>query len=273
MTKDQVTIRRLRIFAAILSLIILEPAASAAGRESRERAAKKACLTGDTAKGVELLADLFIDFGNLTYVFNQGRCFEQNRRYEDAIARFREYLVKGENLSDEERADAEKHIAVCQTYLGQRQATPSTPAPAAAEPPTAPTPVAPVTPQPGLSVSEQPEPPAATRTQGGGLRIAGAATASLGLAAVVAGVALTFKVNSMSADLESPYNYSRSTESTRVGYKTLAWVSYGVGAACIAGGALMYYVGWRTQHNSRVDLALVPTIELAGAGAVLTGGF
>jgi len=274
--REQMTIRCVRISAAILSLLILETAASAAGKESRERAARKACLTGDTAKGVELLADLFIDFGNITYVFNQGRCFEQNRRYEDAIARFREYLLKGANLSDEEKADAEKHIAACQSYLGQPQAThpaPPAPAPAAAEPAAAPTPVAPVTPQLGPSVSGQPGPPGATGTEVSGLRIAGTATASLGLAAVVAGVALTFKVNSMSADLETPYNYNRGTDSTRAAYKTLVWASYGVGTACLAGGALMYYLGWRKQHNSRVDLALVPTLEHSGAGAILAGGF
>jgi opacity protein-like surface antigen len=90
-----------------------------AGKEDQERMAKKACLTGDITKGVEILTDLFIDTNDPTYIYNQGRCFEQNRRYEDAIARFREYLIKAKNANAEERADTEKHIADCQSYLSK----------------------------------------------------------------------------------------------------------------------------------------------------------
>jgi tetratricopeptide (TPR) repeat protein len=79
----------------------------------------KACLTGNTSKGVEILADLFIETRDPTYLFNQGRCFEQNRRYEDAIARFREYLLRDRKLGAEEKVDAERHIAACQFYLGK----------------------------------------------------------------------------------------------------------------------------------------------------------
>src|SRR5664279_1677313 len=101
-------------FAVIsLSLSVSATPASAAGKrgaeskQSQERAARKACLTGDYAKGVAILSDLFIELRDPTFLFNQGRCFEQNRRYEDAIARFEEYLtVPGGNLSAEDRAEA-----------------------------------------------------------------------------------------------------------------------------------------------------------------------
>ena len=46
-----------------------------------------ACLSGDYTKGVAILSELFVDTKDPTYLFNQGRCFEQNRRYDDAIAR------------------------------------------------------------------------------------------------------------------------------------------------------------------------------------------
>jgi hypothetical protein len=236
---------------------------------------------GEIDKGVEILVDLFIDTGDLNYIFNQGRCYEQNRRYEEAIGRFREYLVKGTRLSGEEKADAEKHIAVCQSYLAKPEvAAPSPPASAVAVPsPPAhesgkagtPEPVASAT-APVASVAATPQRPAGAST-GSGLRIAGVATASVGAAALAAGVLLTLKVNSMTSDLEKPYNYSRSTDATRKDYKTLTWVSYGVGAACVASGALMYYFGWRKGRDARVDLALVPTIESGAAGAVLAGGF
>jgi hypothetical protein len=100
-----------------------------AGRiENQERAARKACLTGDPKRGVDILADLFIDTDDPTYIYNQGRCFEQNSRYEEAITKFREYLRKAGSASAADKADAEKHIADCQAprYRGiTRPARPS----------------------------------------------------------------------------------------------------------------------------------------------------
>jgi hypothetical protein len=82
---------------ALVSLpsVATSPAAAAGkhggdSKQSQERAARKACLTGDYAKGVDILSDLFIELRDPTFLFNQGRCFEQNRRYEDAIACRRE---------------------------------------------------------------------------------------------------------------------------------------------------------------------------------------
>jgi glutamine amidotransferase-like uncharacterized protein len=44
-------------------------------------------------------------------LFNQGCCFEQNNRYEEAIARFREYLRKATDASAADKAVVVKHIA------------------------------------------------------------------------------------------------------------------------------------------------------------------
>ena len=51
------------------------PARHAQNREAQEKAAKKACITGDYRKGVEILADLYVESNDPTYVYNQGRCF------------------------------------------------------------------------------------------------------------------------------------------------------------------------------------------------------
>ena len=105
-------------------------------RTERERLAKKACLTGDPVKGVTLLAELYLDTNDVTYLFNQGRCFEQNRRYEDAVARFREYLIKGgAKLSEDDKALAQKHIDACESYLVRTEPRPvPTPEPVVAPP-------------------------------------------------------------------------------------------------------------------------------------------
>ncbi len=267
--------RCLGMLLVILAILVSLPEpASAASRQAKERMAKKACLSGDPAKGVDLLAELYVDTNDITYIFNQGRCFEQNRKYEDAIARFREYLVKGEKLTPEEKAVAQKRIEACESYLPK-----SEPPPTVVSPPPAvvSTPVAqaqpiqvPISPEAGV-VARQPG--QIEGKTGSGLRIAGITVASVGAAALLTGVILNLKVNSMTSDLQKPDNFNRDTDTSRKSYKTLGWVSYGAGAACLAGGSLLYYLGWHSGRDSMSSVALVPTVAPGTAGAVLTGAF
>jgi hypothetical protein len=286
---------RIKFCVATLALLLAFPVLTAFGKSSteskdaRDRAAKKACLTGNTDKGVEILADLFIDTHDITYLYNQGRCFEQNRRYEDAIGRFREYLIKGTDLTDKEKADAERHIAVCASYLGKPEASVSgatAPGPtgvATAErteipppPPPLPTTPAVVAPPPPTPIplatvektSGNPPPP-----RGRGLRIAGLTTASVGAVALAAGVFLNLKGNSISRDLEGSDNYSRGRDSTRKAYQTLAWVGYGVGAGCLVGGTILYVLGLRAGRGDRSSVALAPVVDSGSVGAAISGGF
>jgi hypothetical protein len=55
----------------------------AASVRAREKAAREASLAGDFGQGVDLLAELLVETKDPTHAYNQGRCFEQNRRYED----------------------------------------------------------------------------------------------------------------------------------------------------------------------------------------------
>jgi hypothetical protein len=96
-------------------LFVLAVAASLAGssawaegkgqsRLTQEQAAKEACATGDYRKGIDMLADLYVDTNDPVYVYNQGRCYEQNSRFEQSIERFRESLRKETDLPADERA-------------------------------------------------------------------------------------------------------------------------------------------------------------------------
>ena len=78
-----------------MGLVLATSPALAASRQAQELTARTSCLSGDYAKGVAILSELFVDTKDATYIFNQGRCFEQNSRYQDAIARFQEYLRAG----------------------------------------------------------------------------------------------------------------------------------------------------------------------------------
>jgi hypothetical protein len=110
-------------FVIALSWWLATPVAAAVSKDNRARAAKKACLSGDYAKGVGLLAELYVDTNDPMFIFNQGRCFEQNGRYEDAVTRFREYqrkLVDAGRASDPE---ADRHVTECSAMLEKQKAS------------------------------------------------------------------------------------------------------------------------------------------------------
>jgi hypothetical protein len=230
-----------------------------------------ACLSGDYAKGVAILSELFVDFRIPTYIYNQARCLEQNMKHSEAIGRFQEYLRVGKNLSKAEQADAQKHIADCKDLLAS-QPQPAVLAPAAAPAPVvvpatavAPT-VAAVAPPTVQQTNAQP-----ASESGAGLRTAGIITAAFGGAAVITGVILNVKVNSMASDMQKTNGYTDSKDSDRKTYETLGWVGYGVGAACVATGAILYYLGARAPGTA--SLALVPALAPGRAGAIVKGVF
>jgi hypothetical protein len=146
-------LRRIALTVLALGLLASQPAL-AASRASLDRQARKACLSGDYLKGVSILADLFVDTGDANYLYNQGRCYEQNVRYVEAAERFREYLRKATKLTNKERSETEKHIADCEAAIAK--AHPPEPTP----PPPEPTPL----PPPPLPPNPQPQVPQGTVT-------------------------------------------------------------------------------------------------------------
>lgn len=115
----------LMLLAAVL---VLPQVARAASLEAKGRAAKVACLSGDFAKGVALLAEMYVSTGNAIHIFNQGRCFEQNGKYEEAIIRFREFQRKHPE-KDVPGVAAEQHIADCEALLEKQKGKASPPPP------------------------------------------------------------------------------------------------------------------------------------------------
>ena len=259
---------------AALAFVTTSPRALAAGVGARERSARKACLSGDFAKGVEILSDLFVETEDTTFIFNQGRCFEQNRRYEDAIARFQEYLRASPKVSAGDKADAEKHITDCQDLL-DRQSAKLAPAPRAPEPVVVRQPPPSVlVPAPELVAVQKETPAKPGSTGGAGLRTAGIMTASVGGAALIAGIALNMKVNSLATEMEdTPGAWSTGKESNRKTYQTFGWVAYGAGATCVVTGAVLYILGRQTGSESNNTTALLPTIGAGHIGFSMSGAY
>jgi hypothetical protein len=134
---------------ACCAFLLALQSAWGAPRESQERAARKACLLGDVAKGTEILADLYLDTKDATFIYNQGRCYEQNGQNEQAILRFREYLRTAQQLPAADVAVVQKKIAELEEKDKARNASP-------AGPPPFPTPAASAAGQPAATAATDP---------------------------------------------------------------------------------------------------------------------
>jgi tetratricopeptide (TPR) repeat protein len=111
---------RLKLFSILATALIFSDVAvaTAAGKEDKTKAqeneARAACLLGDYKKGAEILVKLFIQTNRAVYIFNQGRCYQQNHRWEEAIDRFREFLRKAPDLEDAIKAQVRKRVQPAQ---------------------------------------------------------------------------------------------------------------------------------------------------------------
>jgi hypothetical protein len=222
-----------------------------ADRIETEHAARKACMIGNFARGVDILADLFIATGDPVYIYNQGRCFEQNHQWQEASDRFAEYLRKAKTISETERSEAQSHIAECEEHIAKPVAAPSEPAPQPVVVTPAASPPAPVPPQ--KSVEDR----------GFGLRVAGIVVGAVGLAGIGTGIFCSAK----SYDL-------RDDASQLDNYKTAGIVAYGVGALGLATGVSLYLIG----HGRRGDVApsrvaLIPALGPEQTALLLSGTF
>jgi hypothetical protein len=248
---------------AVVCLLIGVGPAVAANRSAQEREARKACLSGDYARGVTILSDLFVSFKENVYIFNQARCFEQNSRYQEAISRFKEYLRVAKRLTDEEKADVEKHIADCQESLAVP--TPSQPtSPVVAQP------APPVTPQPAPVAHPIQDPPSTSTTppvageSGSTLRTTGIVVGSIGVATVVTAVILNLKANQLADSGDG---------SGQKSYRNGALTCYGVGGAAVAAGLVMYLLGHKADAAQSTGVALLPVWTSDGAALAVMGDF
>jgi hypothetical protein len=251
---------------------------SAAGRQSaadarKEKAARKACLTGDYSTGIAILSDLFVEKKDPIYVFNQGRCLEQNSQFKEAIARFEEYLRMGETseLKRADRASAEKHIEDCRSRLSKEEAV---------APPPLPQPLpqtfVPPTPQPATApIVGRARSQAEAPSSGKGLLIGGIVTGSIGVVVAGAGLYFNLTANSMVNEMQTKVDgFTSSKNSKQKTYKTLGWVGYGVGAACVTTGVILIAIGASGPSSpTQAQVALVPVVGSGQAGVLLQGGF
>jgi len=233
-------------------------AADPAADDQRPNAALAACASGDVAKGIAILGQLYAETRNPSFVFNQGRCYQKNNQLEPARGSFTEYLRIGTNEPPEDLQRAQAFVKEIDEALARQRA--SQPAPVVATTPTA-------APSDNKAI----------------LRVSSVVLAAVGVAAVGFGVAMSFKVKSTNDDLQGlfagqPYvtDVARIQQLQSDGdkYATLQWVGYGVGAAAVAGAVTTFILGgsklpWAAESANKTAFDVTPVVSPDGSGAVL----
>ena len=214
---------------ALVAALWLSMGQARAAEDSPQVQAKRACAAGRVEQGVELLAALCAETGDINSVYNQGRCYQQNGRVDQALNRFREYLRRATSLSPSERSEVQGFIDELERQR-ERAALPAGPAPKESD----------------------------EAARSGRLRTTALILAGVGVAAVATGVVLSLQVRSHQRDVE---RYVRETQpyadplvvagKMRTGgrIETFQWVAYGTGVAALAGSATCYLLGLRSGQE------------------------
>jgi tetratricopeptide (TPR) repeat protein len=224
--------------------------------------AKTACASGRIDEGIEILARLFAEANEPIWVFNQGRCYEQNGRTEAAILRFREFLrLARAQPADEQRAEAiraaEEHLAALEK--DQHGAAAPAPAPLA---------LAATIVDEGAEQRER----RAARYRAGALGCA-ALTAAGVATAVVFGLKTRAEERAVRAKVDGGgILQSELTARRTAGERdeTLQWVGYGVAGTSLITGAVLLLLG-REQPSGAPLVA--PLVDQRAAGAALSVRF
>jgi VCBS repeat-containing protein len=252
----------LRLLAP-LALLAALPGLAAAQKpdpavDARAAEAKTACAAGEVQKGIRLLAELYTATDNPTWLFNQGRCYQQNGQPAQALTRFKEYLRKGANEPEEDLRTARQHISELETELAA-QATPA-PAP--------------------LGTGAPVEPGRTGRFNR--LQITGLALGGFGVVSLATGAFFSYKVQAAENEVndltrgQTVVEAGTVKDNDRSGarYEILQWVSYGVGLAAVAAGATTFFIGaGRGAERSGVALTVSPVVGPGVVGSFVGGTF
>ena len=108
------------------------------------------------------------------------------------------------------------------------------------------------------------------------LRIAGLITGGVGALAVVGGVVMGLRARSLSTEVTNDANagmFSQSKFDSGERAQTLELVGYGIGAAALIGGGLLYYFGARQGDHEEAAPTVGVAFDRTGARAALRMAF
>jgi tetratricopeptide (TPR) repeat protein len=114
------SIGKVAIVVAVLVATSAGQVQSAPSRSSRFTEARRACAAGQLERGIQLLADLIAENNDAAAVYHQARCYQDNGRPEQALARFREFLRLSPNLSTKGRDEVIAFMARLEYQLEEK---------------------------------------------------------------------------------------------------------------------------------------------------------
>jgi hypothetical protein len=275
---------------------LVSPAWAAASTKDVAREAKAACAAGDVDRGIRLLATLYADTNDINWVYNQGRCYQQNERPEEAIGRFEEYLRRSSTATAAERTEVEGFIADLKTKQATKIAVePNSVAPAI-RPPAPSLPFPPATSEVGASagpgssqdgsptlatLAPAPTPPGSHRRKI--LTIAAASLGGLAVVSVVGGIVFQKHENAAQRDFdmlekerghvpgaigEADWGDAQSRGDRAA---TLRTVSFVVAAVALVGAGTSVFLARRPEStgyagtgHSSPKVSLVPIVTSGG---------
>jgi tetratricopeptide (TPR) repeat protein len=243
------------------------------GKQSAEahyRKGMKAYTLGHFPEAIEEFEKAYDLRSEPIFLYNIAQSHRQNNSPQRAIFFYRRYIEAQPDAKN--RADIEQRIKDLQSQLDAQSENVT--APPLAPPPPAPLPLV----QPMPPTVAEPEPvtqvqPDAAQSKGRGLRIAGVTIGVVGVASAVTGVFLGLHANSLYQQATTsgkPYDASKDQSSKT--FRTLEWVSFGVGGAAILTGGLLYYLG-ASAKSATSAVAVMPLIAPGAGGAAVFGRF
>lgn len=228
----------------------------------REREALVACETGDAKRGVGLLAVLYAETLDSTYVFNQARCYQKSNLPADADGKFREYLRLTKEPDGELAQRARAFMAEYQAET-QRETTRIT-----------------------RRDSDTRGDGSAGREAGAALRNGAIVAGALGIVGIGAGAYFTLKMREKERTINGKIKENPSIDEALLKderaagqrFETLQYVGYGIGAASLTAGGVFFLLSLRkgdavTTDGRNRQLALTPWWERDGAGLILSRVF
>lgn len=224
------------------------PAAAMAPEDPRPGEALTLCASGQVTKGIEVLAALYAETRNPSFVFNQARCYQQNGQLEKARERFSEYLRVGKNEPPADIKRAEGFIEEIDRELARRMAI-------------------------------QDARPRERRYRSA-LRTTSIVLAATSFVAFGTGAFLSYRMKSKEDQIAREFderkpggpNTARVSELVSDGSRLETWqyVSYGIGVAALAGAATTFGLsGW----SFRDDIEVTPVLSKNGWGGVVQARF
>ncbi len=202
------------------------------------------------------------------YLFNIGQALRKKNDCAGALDYYRKYLRDSPNAPNKDKVEG---------WMTELEACAKVEVKPIVKPIVKPVEIKPVEAKPKITGMVVPDPkPIDNAPSSDGnrtLRIAGLATAGVGVGVLVAGVVMGVSsrsiANQISEECAVGCDWPELEQRDAKGHKraTLSKIEIGVGGVMIAGGVVMYFLGRATGRESRV--AVVPT---DGGGFVVTGG-